>query len=79
MRFTRARAARATRPGRPAPSSCRRCTVFIAAGTAPNTVLAREDAQHFLLDGKYFRACDEDGDAGEARATRCRSPSAPTC
>ena len=37
------------------------CTVFIAAGTQPNTVLAREDAAHFLLDGKYFRACDDDG------------------
>jgi NADPH-dependent glutamate synthase beta subunit-like oxidoreductase/NAD(P)H-flavin reductase len=38
------------------------CTIFIAAGTQPNTVLAREDAAHFQLDGKYFRACDEDGD-----------------
>jgi NADPH-dependent glutamate synthase beta subunit-like oxidoreductase/NAD(P)H-flavin reductase len=38
------------------------CTVFIAAGTQPNTVLAREDAKHFLLDGKYFRACDESGE-----------------
>jgi NADPH-dependent glutamate synthase beta subunit-like oxidoreductase/NAD(P)H-flavin reductase len=37
------------------------CTVFIAAGTQPNTVLAREDAAHFPLDGKYFRACDEEG------------------
>jgi NADPH-dependent glutamate synthase beta subunit-like oxidoreductase/NAD(P)H-flavin reductase len=37
------------------------CTVFIAAGTQPNTVLAREDAVHFPLDGKYFRACDESG------------------
>ena len=36
-------------------------TVFVAAGTQPNTVLAREDAAHFSLDGKYFRACDEDG------------------
>jgi NADPH-dependent glutamate synthase beta subunit-like oxidoreductase/NAD(P)H-flavin reductase len=36
-------------------------TVFIAAGTQPNTVLAREDALHFPLDGKYFRACDEAG------------------
>ena len=36
-------------------------TVFVAAGTQPNTVLAREDAAHFLLDGKYFAACDEDG------------------
>jgi NAD(P)H-flavin reductase len=38
-------------------------TVFIAAGTQPNTVLAREDGTHFTLDGKYFRACDEDGNA----------------
>jgi NADPH-dependent glutamate synthase beta subunit-like oxidoreductase/NAD(P)H-flavin reductase len=36
-------------------------TIFVAAGTQPNTVLAREDAAHFALDGKYFRACDEDG------------------
>jgi len=36
-------------------------TVLIAAGTHPNTVLAREDAEHFVLDGKYFRACDEEG------------------
>ena len=36
-------------------------TVFVAAGTQPNTVLAREDAANFALDGKYFRACDEDG------------------
>jgi NADPH-dependent glutamate synthase beta subunit-like oxidoreductase/NAD(P)H-flavin reductase len=36
-------------------------TVFVAAGTQPNTVLAREDATHFALEGKYFAACDEDG------------------
>jgi NADPH-dependent glutamate synthase beta subunit-like oxidoreductase/NAD(P)H-flavin reductase len=36
-------------------------TVFVAAGTQPNTVLAREDAKHFSLDGKYFAACDENG------------------
>ena len=36
-------------------------TVFVAAGTQPNTVLAREDPEHFSLDGKYFSACDEDG------------------
>ena len=36
-------------------------TVLIAAGTQPNTVLAREDAEHFVLDGRYFRACDESG------------------
>ncbi len=35
--------------------------ILVAAGTQPNTVLAREDAAHFALDGKYFRACDEDG------------------
>ncbi len=36
-------------------------TVFVAAGTQPNTVLSREDPAHFALDGKYFQACDEDG------------------
>src|SRR5439155_4425476 len=36
-------------------------TVFVAAGTQPNTVLAREDAAHFQLDGRYFQACDEAG------------------
>ena len=36
-------------------------TILIAAGTQPNTVLAREEAPHFVLDGKYFAACDEDG------------------
>ena len=33
----------------------------MAAGTQPNTVLAREEAGHFQLDGKYFRLLDEDG------------------
>ena len=36
-------------------------TILVAAGTQPNTVLAREDPAHFVLDGRYFRACDEDG------------------
>ncbi len=36
-------------------------TLLVAAGTQPNTVLAREDAAHFHLDGKYFVALDEDG------------------
>ena len=40
-------------------------TVFVAAGTQPNTVLAREDAAHFPLEGKYFAACDEDGNPVE--------------
>jgi NAD(P)H-flavin reductase len=37
-------------------------TILIAAGTQPNTVLAREDPDHFVLDGRYFRAIDEKGD-----------------
>ncbi len=36
-------------------------TVLVAAGTQPNTVLAREDANNFALDGRYFQACDESG------------------
>ena len=36
-------------------------TILVAAGTQPNTVLAREDPAHFELDGRYFQACDEDG------------------
>ena len=37
-------------------------TILIAAGTQPNTVLAREDPENFELDGRYFQACDENGD-----------------
>ncbi len=29
-------------------------TILVAAGTQPNTVLAREDATHAFIDGKYF-------------------------
>ncbi|MDR2711214.1 MAG: FAD-dependent oxidoreductase [Burkholderiales bacterium] len=36
-------------------------TILIAAGTTPNTVLAREDAEHFEREGKYFRLLDEEG------------------
>ena len=35
--------------------------ILIAAGTSPNTVLAREDSAHFTLDGKFFRLLDESG------------------
>src|SRR5207237_1400001 len=35
--------------------------ILVAAGTQPNTVLAREDPEHVALDGRYFRALDEDG------------------
>ncbi len=38
-------------------------TILVAAGTSPNTVLQREDPTHFELDGKYFRAIDEEGNA----------------
>ena len=36
-------------------------SLFVAAGTQPNTVLAREDSQNFQTHGKYFQACDEAG------------------
>ncbi len=36
-------------------------TILVAAGTQPNTVLAREDPDNVVLDGRYFRALDEDG------------------
>jgi NADPH-dependent glutamate synthase beta subunit-like oxidoreductase/NAD(P)H-flavin reductase len=36
-------------------------TVLVAAGTQPNTVLAREDTLNVRLDGRYFQAVDEDG------------------
>ncbi|HEY8553900.1 MAG TPA: hypothetical protein VIL43_05110, partial [Burkholderiales bacterium] len=39
-------------------------TILIAAGTQPNTVLAREDAaarMRFRIADRYFSACDEDG------------------
>ncbi len=35
--------------------------ILVAAGTQPNTVAQREDPGSFTLDGKYFRALDEDG------------------
>jgi len=37
-------------------------TILIAAGTQPNTVLAREDPDHFRLDGRFFQGCDESGE-----------------
>ena len=36
-------------------------TILVAAGTQPNTVLAREDSAHFHLDGRYFELRHEDG------------------
>jgi len=36
-------------------------SILVAAGTQPNTVLAREDELNFSLDGRYFQAVDEEG------------------
>ncbi|MBI3938047.1 MAG: FAD-dependent oxidoreductase, partial [Betaproteobacteria bacterium] len=36
-------------------------TILVAAGTQPNTVLAREDPANFRLEGRYFQACDDEG------------------
>jgi NAD(P)H-flavin reductase len=37
-------------------------SILVAAGTQPNTVLAREDENNVFLDGKWFRAVDENGE-----------------
>ena len=50
-------------------------TILIAAGTQPNTVLAREDPDHFALDGRYFRAVDENGEP--VTPERSAKPQAP--
>jgi NADPH-dependent glutamate synthase beta subunit-like oxidoreductase/NAD(P)H-flavin reductase len=50
-------------------------TVLVAAGTNPNTVLQREDPLHFALDGRYFRAVDEEGRA--VTPERFSKPSEP--
>jgi NADPH-dependent glutamate synthase beta subunit-like oxidoreductase/NAD(P)H-flavin reductase len=36
-------------------------TILVAAGTQPNTVLGREDRDNIVLEGRYFRALDEEG------------------
>ncbi len=40
-------------------------SILVAAGTQPNTVLAREAPDMIRLHGKYFAAVDEDGNAVE--------------
>ncbi len=50
--------------------------VLVAAGTSPNTVLAREDAR-IRLDGRFFQAIDERGERialrrGETKPERAR-------
>jgi NADPH-dependent glutamate synthase beta subunit-like oxidoreductase/NAD(P)H-flavin reductase len=49
-------------------------TILVAAGTQPNTVLGREDPDNVELDGRYFRALDEDGNP--ATPERVAKPSA---
>ncbi len=39
--------------------------LLVAAGTQPNTVLAREDAEIYKLDGRYFASCDEMGNVSK--------------
>jgi NADPH-dependent glutamate synthase beta subunit-like oxidoreductase/NAD(P)H-flavin reductase len=50
-------------------------TILIAAGTQPNTILAREDPGHFTLDGRYFRAVDDDGEP--VKPERSPKPTTP--
>ncbi len=50
-------------------------TILIAAGTLPNTVLAREDAKHFHSIGAYFTAYDLDGTQQEPQ--RSAKPDVP--
>ena len=57
--FGYAKALRATCDGQEVVMPAR--TILMAAGTSPNTVLQREDPDHFELDGRYFRAVDENG------------------
>ncbi len=47
-------------------------TILVAAGTQPNTVLAREDEHNVTLDGRYFQAFGEDGE--KVRPERLAKP-----
>ncbi len=49
-------------------------TILIAAGTQPNTVLAREDEHNVKIDGRFFQALDEEGNP--AKPERIAKPSA---
>ncbi|HZZ93164.1 MAG TPA: FAD-dependent oxidoreductase [Usitatibacter sp.] len=50
-------------------------TILVAAGTQPNTVLAREEPEEFMLDGRYFQAIDDDGNLVEPE--RSAKPARP--
>ena len=49
-------------------------SILVAAGTQPNTVLAREDEHNVILDGKYFQAVDDEGQP--VKPERITKPSA---
>ncbi len=51
------------------------CSILIAAGTNPNTVLQREDPERISLHGKYFQAVDEEG--RPVSPEKVSKPSAP--
>ena len=50
-------------------------TILVAAGTQPNTVLAREDDHNVFLDGRYFQAFDEEGN--KVKPERIAKPATP--
>jgi NADPH-dependent glutamate synthase beta subunit-like oxidoreductase/NAD(P)H-flavin reductase len=43
-------------------------SVYVAAGTSPNTVIAREDPHTFALDGKYLQVINEQGERDSVEA-----------
>ena len=50
-------------------------SILVAAGTQPNTVLAREEGADIILDGKYFQAIDEEGNP--VKPERVAKPATP--
>jgi NADPH-dependent glutamate synthase beta subunit-like oxidoreductase/NAD(P)H-flavin reductase len=50
-------------------------TILVAAGTQPNTVLAREDDHNVTLDGRFFQAYDENG--VKVKPERSAKPTVP--
>jgi NADPH-dependent glutamate synthase beta subunit-like oxidoreductase/NAD(P)H-flavin reductase len=49
-------------------------SILVAAGTQPNTVLAREDSSNVVLDGRHFQAVDENGE--KVKPEKLAKPSA---
>src|SRR5579885_1135392 len=60
-RFGHAAALRLQHQPAGAPVTLPAKTILVAACTQPNTGLGREDPQHVFLDGRYYRALDEEG------------------